>query len=90
MSRYTIETKNVNIIIGWDAPLGYYHLVIFDKAENIVWNNLDQQNAFPNNFAEYQTIIREITGIELPEDVIERLKHDKENNTGNFERLYKI
>jgi len=90
MSRYTIETKDFDIIIGWDAPLGYYHLVIFDKAENIVWSNLDQQNAFPKNFAEYRTIIHEIVGIELPEDVIERLNRDKENDTGNFEKNYKM
>jgi len=89
-SRYTIETKNFIVIIGWDAPLGYYHLGIWNNMDDLIWSNLDQEAAFPKDFDEYRTIIRQIVGIELLADVIERLKYDKEHNTGNFEKTYKI
>jgi len=83
MSHYIIKKMPFTITIGWDAPLGYYHLII-EKDDEMIWSNLDQKIKFPMNYDEYIEVIKRITGIDLPDMIKQHLDQDKIINRGNY------
>lgn len=52
----------VEVMTGWDHPLQYYHLTLFDSNGESIWCNLDQPQAFPKSLA---TIKNWLSGLEI-------------------------
>jgi hypothetical protein len=80
-------TDNKTVITGWDRPLQYAHLTVFDADEEIVFSGLDSTDIFrwrPTDvIGELKTL-----GIEIPADLQERLEEHMFRDAGNEQYIY--
>src|SRR3990167_6913354 len=88
MSQHYIDKGSLEFMMGWDRPLQYYFLTIFnmdpelpENDENMVFSNLSLENPgmtvtqIKRKCAEFNLI--------LPRELIRNLESDKRNNVGN-------
>ena len=70
--------QRARVQAGWDRPLQYYHLTVFnldadeDDDESCFYNDLDDPNCFAKKDVEQLRPILDALGIEAPEGFWER------------------
>ncbi|NBO09950.1 MAG: hypothetical protein EBV30_11580 [Actinobacteria bacterium] len=42
MSQHKHEANGLTFLYGWDRPLGYFFLVIFNRHGHPVWSNMNR------------------------------------------------
>lgn len=42
----TLNGNPVQVVTGWDRPLGYAHLTVYDRDGEVVYCNLDEPDCF--------------------------------------------
>lgn len=89
MSQHTIRTHNaagqpVQVLLGFDRPLGHVFLVVEGEAANdgYLYSNLDDKNAFGRDLDYYRAKLAELN-INVPESMFEQVTNDSRNNVGN-------
>lgn len=82
--------RPVEIMVGFDRPLGHFFMVILDGAadDELVYSNLEDPEAgFPRTLSRYQVVLKEM-GLEMPEQVWADVLEDQRNNAGNLQAWY--
>lgn len=88
MSQHIFHTqhndKPVTVQIGYDRPLGHYHMVVFEpgQEDDPIYSNLDQEDAFGMSLDDYRAALSDM-GIAVPESMFEQTELDAANRVGN-------
>jgi len=95
MSQHYYQTRSaegvaVQVLAGWDRPLGHFFLVVEqvapeDMGEEPLYSNLDDPAgglAQVDSFAYYRGVLASM-GIALPAAMVEAIESDKAENVGN-------
>jgi hypothetical protein len=85
MSQIKFKTlfngKKAEVMTGWDPPLGYYHLTIFDTdpnaEEEVLWDGLDLMG-FCRKLDTIEKKLAEL-GIEAPPGLLELIDRREGN-----------
>lgn len=84
----THDTRPVNVILGWDRPLGQYFLVIErldatdDDSDDILYSNLNERDPFSKDLSFFKKKLEELT-IQAPDRMFVEVEHDRRVNAGN-------
>ena len=85
MSRHIVKTtiaeKEATIVIGWDRPLAYYHMVI-EQGGDFIWSNLNLPDAFSITSFHIFVCVLGGFGVFLPQDLLDELECDKFESPG--------
>lgn len=94
MSQHIYNTTRkgikVQVLMGWDRPLGGFFLVVEDKQaldDCYLYSNLDDPTlipcmGLPRNIAYFQVKLVEL-GLHVPDQMIQEILNDQKNNVGN-------
>lgn len=88
MSQHQFHTqhngKPVVVQLGFDRPLGHFHLVVLDPAnpDDPVYTNLDEEDAFGRSLDDYRNVLADL-GISVPESMFEQTELDGGQRRGN-------
>ena len=76
------ESKNTEVLRGWDRPLQGFFLVIDQGGYEPLWSNLYQKVSHPKTL---EPFLKELQsrGINLPTAMILEMEQDKNENAGN-------
>jgi len=91
MSQRIVHKGDLEFMMGWDRPLRYHFLTIFDNSNDeaeIIFNNLDLPN--PSMSIDEITAACLKFGLELPKKVIDQLAYDKANDIGTVISRYYV
>lgn len=98
MSQRRIKTvlnnRPVQVTMGWDRPLGYFHLVIeledpSEDEEDYLYSNLeDPTGGFVKDLRYYESKLNQL-GIRIPQQMFVDTSQDQCNNVGNLVALYR-
>lgn len=98
----THEGQPVQVLLGWDRPLGNFFLVIEklsegqtaeeesddeDEDDGYLYSNLNDENSFGHDLDYYKAKLKEL-GITVPETMFEQILTDQACNVGNRHVLY--
>lgn len=79
--RATIAGKEATIVIGWDRPLEYYHMVIELDGEYI-WSNLNLVEGTSFTNPDFYHAVLEGFGVVLPTALRDELECDRLESPG--------
>lgn len=94
MSQHIYNTtrkgSKVQVLMGWDRPLGGFFLVVEDLQTDddcYLYSNLEDPtlvycNGLPRNIAYFQVKLVEL-GLHVPDQMIQEIINDQKNNVGN-------
>ena len=88
MSQHKFHTqhngKPVIVQIGYDRPLGHYHMVVYEPGmpDDPVYSNLDQDDAFDLTLDDFRTALANLR-VAVPESMFEQTELDAANRVGN-------
>jgi hypothetical protein len=86
MSQRTLITElegiETTVLMGWDRPLQYHFMVIEQGGNDPLYSNLDDDNSEDADLQYFLDKAKQF-GVTIPDAMVERLKQDKENDTGN-------
>ncbi len=84
MSRITYRAaeQEVTVVTGWDRPLQYAHLTVFDNEGEVVYDGLDSATAFQTTPDQVIRKLKELN-IPYPEQLPWMLSSHKSRNAGN-------
>ena len=82
--KFTSEKDNrpVTVVTGWDRPLGYAHLTIFDHDDEVLFDGLDEPDIFEWDADRVSEKLDEL-GIDYPLSLPEVLYDHMLRNAGN-------
>lgn len=89
MSQHIHETtvdgsKKVTVTMGYDRPLDYVFCTVIDEDENVVYSNLDDDNAGTNlQDVDYYREVFERLGLVVPESMFHEVTADQTFSVGN-------
>lgn len=87
MSRHCFRTayrgRTVEVVMGWDRPLGGYFLTVLDlESGEYVFNNLDEEESHPRSLMPFLARLSSL-GLCVPERMIAEVQVDGMLNVGN-------
>ena len=69
--------------MGWDRPLqGFFMVIEKESKDEPLWSNLDQDESHPKTLEPFMQVLNQY-GISLPEEMLNSVKQDGEDNIGN-------
>lgn len=84
--RTTSNDRPVNVVLGWDRPLGYFFLWVADlsprSAQEFLYHNLDDPGSSDADLDYYRARLTAL-GIQVPETMFQEVLSDCIHNTGN-------
>lgn len=99
MSQRILKTsyigRPIEVLMGWDRPLGYYFMVIqyageAGRAEEHLYSNLDDQHTEFDASLAYFSKVANRFGFVLPPTMLVALEVDKTLNRGNARSVFDI
>lgn len=88
MSQHQFHTqhngKPVIVQIGFDRPLGHYHMVVYELGndDDPLYTNLDQEDAYELSLDDYRNVLSEM-GITVPDSMFQETEIDAAQRQGN-------
>lgn len=86
---HTDEGRRVTVLCGWDPPLGYFFMVVWEtgdrqeaETEPHDFSNLDTDfhTPFPQQLEPLTQHLEDRWGVTLPDELIEQLEEDRRLN----------
>ena len=72
------------VTMGYDRPLDYVFCTVFDKNEEVIYSNLDDDDAGTElQDVDYYRAILEKLGVRVPESMFREVKADQQRRVGN-------
>lgn len=87
--KTTYQNKPVEVMAGWDKPLSYYHLTIFnldpeEEDEETIYSDLEEPNPFGVKNVEVIKKKLDSFGIEVPDGFWDKVAEKR----GNWIEIY--
>lgn len=100
MSQHVFRTtlddgRSVEVLSGWDRPLQGFFLVIEwlnapkDTEEPYLFSNLNMEESHPKAYDYFRKVLAEF-GIIVPQQMIEEILRDGEENKGNKRVIHDV
>jgi len=84
---HTDAEKQVTVLSGWDPPLQYFFMVVWEtgehpdvQGETPDFSSLDFHTPFPRDLEPLTQHLEDRWGVLLPAELIDRLEEDKRQN----------
>lgn len=82
MSQIIFHDGDKEIMTGYDRPLNYIHLTVWDKDENVIYAELDNPDAFSMDVNTALLRLDEL-GINIPDNLEHLLRDHVARRAGN-------